>query len=103
MSPAASTWDARARAAPGSHRRTWAQVLSAGSWWVTPLPRKPNYSFERRQRQTAKAAKRDAKKEAKSAAKGQPPSDEAGVEADVEAVDGSVTVTPENPRESDEA
>lgn len=33
------------------------------------MPRKPNYSFERKQRAEAKAAKREAKRQAKLAAK----------------------------------
>jgi hypothetical protein len=37
------------------------------------MPRKPNYSFERVQRERAKTAKQAAKKEARALAKSQPP------------------------------
>ena len=56
------------------------------------MPRKPNYSFERTQRERAKVAKQEAKREAKTVAKAAP--------ADRETEAADQTPTPVEPREA---
>jgi hypothetical protein len=43
--------------------------------WLNPMPRKPNYRFERNEREKAKAAKKAAKTEAKAQKKSDPSED----------------------------